>query len=71
MKRVFLNQIVGWCGFSNGKWGRTVSTRKELTEAVGPNGRVGRQLRKNVKKETWVVTQISIKRNQSIRAKDR
>ena len=32
------------------KWGKAVSLRKELIEAVGPSGKVRRQLRENVKK---------------------
>ena len=56
IKRVFPKQIVGWCGFSNRKWGRAVSPRKELTKAVSHSERVGLQLRKDVKKGMWVVT---------------
>ena len=56
INRVFPKQIVGWCSFSNRKWGRAVSPRKELVETIGPSRRVGRQLKKVVKKGTWVVT---------------
>ena len=56
IKKVFPKQIVGWCCFSDGKWGRVISLGKKLTEAVGLSGRVGRWLRKNMKKGTWVVT---------------
>ena len=38
IKRVFPKQIVGWCSFSNGKWGRGVSPGNELTKVVGPSG---------------------------------
>ena len=51
-----------------GKWERVVSP-EEFNEAIDPSGRVGRQLRKNVKKGTRVVTKTSIKGNQSIIAK--